>query len=43
MSGTKNLLIGALIGCVAVLGYMYLQNRQNTVEVKLPGISIEKK
>ena len=37
----KNLLVGALIVGVAVLGYLYYQSRQNTVEIKLPDVTIE--
>ena len=43
MSGTKNVLLGILIASVAVLGYFYWQSRQNTVEIKLPNVSVEKK
>ena len=43
MSGMKSILIGALIVAVAVLGYLYYQGRQNTIEIKLPNVSIEKK
>jgi hypothetical protein len=43
MAGMKNILIGALIAGVAVLGYLYYQNRQSTIEIKLPNVSIEKK
>lgn len=43
MPGTKNMLMGILIASVAVLGYFYYQNRQNTVEIKLPNVTIEKK
>lgn len=39
----KNLLVGALIVGVAVLGYLYYESRQNTIEIKLPDVSIEKK
>ena len=37
----RNLLVGALIVGVAVLGYLYYQSRQNTVEIKLPDVTIE--
>lgn len=43
MNGTKNILLGVLIASVAVLGYFYYQSRQNTVEIKLPNVSIEKR
>ena len=39
----KNILIGALIVGVAVLGYFYYQNQQKTIEIKLPNVSIDKK
>ena len=39
----KNILIGALIVGVAVVGYLYYQSRQNTIEIKLPNVTIEKK
>ncbi len=39
----KNLLVGALIVGVAVLGYFYYQSRQNTIEIKLPDVTIEKR
>lgn len=39
----KNILFGALIVGVAVLGYLYYQSRQNTLEIKLPDVTIEKK
>lgn len=44
MKSWQNLLIGALIVAVGVLGYLYYQERQERVEVKidLPNLSIEK-
>ena len=43
MSEMKNILIGALIAGIVVLGYLYYQSRQSTLEIKLPNVSIEKK
>ncbi len=43
MAEMKNILIGALIVGVAVLGYLWYQSRQNTIEIQLPNVSIEKK
>lgn len=43
MADMKNMLVGALIVGVAVLGYLYYQSRQNTVEIKLPDVTIQKK
>jgi predicted negative regulator of RcsB-dependent stress response len=42
MSNFKSLLIGALVVAVGVLGYVTYQNQQNTVQIKLPSIKIEK-
>ena len=42
MADVKNILIGGLMVGVAVLGYVYYQSRQNTIELKLPTITIEK-
>ena len=42
MADMKNMLVGALIIGVAVLGYPYYQSRQNTVEITLPDVSIQK-
>ena len=43
MSNLKSLLIGGLIVAVGVLGYFYYQNQRNTVSIKLPSVTIEKK
>jgi hypothetical protein len=43
MADLKNMLVGALIIGVAVLGYLYYQSRQHTVEITLPNVTIEKK
>ena len=42
MTDTRNVLIAVLAIAVVVLGYFYYQSRQNTIEIKLPGISIPK-
>jgi hypothetical protein len=38
----KSFLVGALVVALAVLGYIYWERQRNTVEIKLPAISIEK-
>ena len=38
MTDMKNLLLGALLVAVGVLGYAYYQSRQNTIEITLPKI-----
>jgi hypothetical protein len=42
MADMKNMIMGALIIGVAVLGYLYYQSRQNTVEITLPDVTIKK-
>jgi predicted negative regulator of RcsB-dependent stress response len=42
MGNLKSLLIGALVVAVGVLGYVTYQNQQNTVQIKLPSVKIEK-
>lgn len=44
MTSWQNIVIGVLIVAVAALGYLYYQERQDRVEVKidLPNLSIEK-
>ena len=39
----KSFLIGALLVAVAFLGYLYWDRQRNTVEIKLPSFSIEKR
>jgi regulatory protein YycH of two-component signal transduction system YycFG len=39
----KSFLIGVLLVAVMVLGYLYWDRQRNTVEIKLPSISIEKR
>ncbi len=43
MRDMKNVLIGALIVGAAVAGYLYYQSRQNTIEIRLPNVTIEKR
>jgi hypothetical protein len=38
----RSVVIGALLIVVAVLGYLYWDKQRNTVEIRLPSISIEK-
>ena len=38
----KSFLLGAPLVAVVVLGYLYWDGQRNTVEIKLPSISIEK-
>jgi regulatory protein YycH of two-component signal transduction system YycFG len=38
----KSILIGGLLVAVLVLGYLLWERQRNTVEIKLPSISIEK-
>ena len=39
----KSFLVGALVVAVAALAYLYWETQRNTVEIKLPSISIEKR
>jgi hypothetical protein len=39
---TKSFLIGALIVAVAIVGYLYWDKQRNTVEIKLPTVTIQK-
>ena len=43
MTNTNNIILGVAIVAVAGLGYMYYQNRQDTIVIKLPAVSMEKK
>jgi len=38
----RSVIIGALLVVIAVLGYLYWERQRNTVEIKLPSITIEK-
>jgi hypothetical protein len=42
MTDVKSILIGALLVAVVVLGYMYWDRQRNTVEIKLPSVTIQK-
>jgi hypothetical protein len=42
MRDVKSLVIGALIIAVAVLGYVLWERQRNTVEIRLPSVTIEK-
>ena len=42
MADAKNLIICALTIGVLVLGYVYYQSRQNTIEIRLPTVTIDK-
>jgi hypothetical protein len=39
----KSVIIGALLVAVLVLGYLYWDRQRNTVEIKLPSITVEKR
>jgi hypothetical protein len=43
MTDMKSLMIGALLVAVVVLGYLYWDRQRNTVEIKLPSVTIEKR
>ena len=43
MTDVKSLVIGALLVVVLVLGYLYWGRQRNTVEIKLPSVTIEKR
>jgi hypothetical protein len=43
MTDVKSLVIGALLVAVAVLGYVVWERQRNTVEIRLPSVTIEKK
>jgi len=38
----RSFLLGGLLVAVVVLGYLYWERQRNTVEIKLPTITIEK-
>jgi regulatory protein YycH of two-component signal transduction system YycFG len=42
MTDVKSLVIGALLVVVAVLGYLIWEKQRNTVEIRLPSVTIEK-
>jgi hypothetical protein len=39
----RSFVVGALVVAVAALAYLYWGKQRNTVEIKLPSISIEKR
>jgi hypothetical protein len=43
MTDMKSFMIGALLVAVVVLGYLYWDRQRNTVEIKLPNVTIEKR
>jgi hypothetical protein len=43
MTDIKSLMIGGLLVAVAVLGYLYWERQRNTVEIKLPSVTIQKR
>jgi hypothetical protein len=40
---TKSMMIGVLAVAVVVLGYLYWDSQQSTVEINVPGVSIKAK
>ncbi len=38
----KSLLVGGLLVALAVVGYLYWDRQRNTVEIKLPSVTIQK-
>jgi hypothetical protein len=43
MTDMKSVVIGALLMAVLVLGYLYWDRQRNTVEIRLPSVTIEKR
>ncbi len=43
MTDMKSLMIGGLLVAVVALGYLYWDRQRNTVEIKLPSVTIEKR
>ncbi len=43
MTDVKSLLIGALLVAVLALAFLYWDRQRNTVEIKLPSVTIEKR
>ena len=43
MTDIKSVVIGALLMAVLALGYLYWDRQRNTVEIKLPFVTIEKR
>jgi hypothetical protein len=42
MTDVKSIVIGALLVAVAVLGYVVWEKQRNTVEIRLPSVTIQK-
>lgn len=43
MADMKSLMIGALLVAVVVLGYLNWDRQRNTVEIRLPSVTIDKR
>ncbi len=43
MADIKSLVIGALLVAMLGLGYLYWDRQRNTVEIKLPSVTIDKR
>ena len=43
MTDVKSLVIGALLVVVVVLGYLIWDRQRNTVEIRLPSVTLEKR
>jgi hypothetical protein len=42
MTDMKSIAIGALLMAVLVLGYLYWDRQRNTVEIRLPSVTIQR-
>lgn len=38
----KSLLVGGLVVALAVVGYLYWDRQRNTIDIKLPPVTIQK-
>ena len=38
----KSLLVGGLVVALAVVGYLYWDRQRNTIDIKLPSVTIQK-
>jgi hypothetical protein len=43
MTDIKSFLIGGLLVAVVALGYLYWDRQRNSVEIKLPSVTIERR
>lgn len=43
MTDVKSLVIGALLVAVVALGYLYWDRQRNTVEIRLPSVTIDRR